>query len=147
MVRLAATGIFDRHSSLKIITHHLGGMIPLFANRVVVGFPHIVQGTPDARHLELRKSLKRPFAEYLRMFYGDTVVTGCDAAFRCGLEYFGEEHVVFATDTPFSPPSVTIEMMARIALDPVARTRICSENAETLLKRNLGYAPRRASAA
>jgi aminocarboxymuconate-semialdehyde decarboxylase len=121
-------------------------MIPLFANRVVVGFPHIVQGTPDARHLDLRKTLKRPFAEYLRMFYGDTVVTGSDAAFRCGLEYFGDEHVLFATDTPFSPPSVTIEMMARIALDPASRARICSENAERLLKRDLGYL-RRATAA
>ena len=37
------------------------------------------------------------------MFYGDTVLGGSIAALRCGLDFFGAEHVVFASDCPFDP--------------------------------------------
>ncbi len=38
---------------------------------------------------------KRP-VDYFRMFYGDTVVGGADAALQCGLSFFGADHVLFA---------------------------------------------------
>jgi aminocarboxymuconate-semialdehyde decarboxylase len=41
--------------------------------------------------------------EYFKMFYGDTVLGGSSSALRCGLDFFGPEHVVFASDCPFDP--------------------------------------------
>jgi len=37
MSRLVLSGIFDRHPKIKIITHHLGGMIPYFDKRIEEG--------------------------------------------------------------------------------------------------------------
>src|SRR6478609_7890034 len=37
MVRLVFWGLFDRYPKLKIITHHLGGMIPTFDGRIGPG--------------------------------------------------------------------------------------------------------------
>ena len=34
MSRLVFSGLFDRHPAIKIITHHLGGMIPYYDGRV-----------------------------------------------------------------------------------------------------------------
>jgi len=45
---------------------------------------------------------KKPI-EYFRMFYGDTVLGGSASALRCGLDFFGADRVVFASDCPFDP--------------------------------------------
>jgi aminocarboxymuconate-semialdehyde decarboxylase len=37
------------------------------------------------------------------MFYGDTVLGGSSSALRCGLDFFGADKVVFASDCPFDP--------------------------------------------
>src|SRR4029434_980871 len=38
MTRLIFSGIFDELPTLKIITHHMGGMIPYFAGKIKLGF-------------------------------------------------------------------------------------------------------------
>ncbi|HUF82872.1 MAG TPA: amidohydrolase family protein, partial [Burkholderiales bacterium] len=43
--------------------------------------------------------------DYVKKFYGDTVVGGAPAALRCGLDFFGPDHVVFASDFPYGPES------------------------------------------
>jgi aminocarboxymuconate-semialdehyde decarboxylase len=45
---------------------------------------------------------KKPI-EYFKMFYADTVLGGSDSALRCGLDFFGADKVVFASDCPFDP--------------------------------------------
>ena len=35
------------------------------------------------------------------MFYADTALSGSASATRCGLDYFGDRQVVFASDFPF----------------------------------------------
>jgi uncharacterized protein len=37
------------------------------------------------------------------MFYADTVLGGSASALRCGLDFFGADKVVFASDCPFDP--------------------------------------------
>ena len=37
------------------------------------------------------------------MFYADTATNGSAAAATCGLEFFGADHSLFATDAPFDP--------------------------------------------
>jgi uncharacterized protein len=41
MTRLIFSGIFDELPTLKIISHHMGGMIPYFAGKIKLGFKQI----------------------------------------------------------------------------------------------------------
>ena len=45
MVRMVFAGLLDRYPKLKIITHHLGGMIPFFDGRVGPGLKVLGQRT------------------------------------------------------------------------------------------------------
>src|SRR5204862_249248 len=59
----------------------------------------------DPRYATVRERMRqrsiRPI-DYFRKFYADTAVCSA-AALRCGLDFFGADHVVFATDFPFGP--------------------------------------------
>jgi aminocarboxymuconate-semialdehyde decarboxylase len=57
----------------------------------------------DGNEADVLKRLSKPPIEYFKMFYGDTVLGGSTAALRCGLDFFGVDHVVFASDCPFDP--------------------------------------------
>ena len=51
-------------------------------------------------------SARRPDADeapldYYRMFYCDTAIQGNTPALMCAYEFFGADHMVFATDTPY----------------------------------------------
>ena len=57
--------------------------------------------TSDEDYEGLRKSLKkRPF-DYFKDFYADTAIEGVRAPMVCGIEFFGADHVLFASDCPF----------------------------------------------
>jgi len=43
----------------------------------------------------LKRMAKRP-VDYFRMFYADTSVNGSASATRCGLDFFGADHVLSA---------------------------------------------------
>ena len=68
------------------------------------------------------------------MFYGDTAMFGGFLGTKCGLEYFGADHVVFATDMPFGPVRETFEVIDRLELAAVFRDRTSTENAARLMK-------------
>jgi predicted TIM-barrel fold metal-dependent hydrolase len=76
MVRMVFCGLFDRHPNLKIITHHLGGMIPYYDGRVGPGLQVLGARTSDEDYSKVLPSLKRPHLDYLRDFYGDTAMFG-----------------------------------------------------------------------
>jgi aminocarboxymuconate-semialdehyde decarboxylase len=138
MVRLAFCGLLDRYPRLKIITHHLGGMIPYYDGRVGPGLEVLGSRTSDEDYSKILPSLKRPHLDYMRDFYGDTALFGGGIhAVRCGLEFFGAEHVVFATDTPLGPIAPTIEVVKRLEIAEADRRKIFAGNAERLLKRKL----------
>jgi aminocarboxymuconate-semialdehyde decarboxylase len=86
---------------------------------------------------------KRP-VDYFHEFYADTALFGAAAATRCGLEFFGVDRVVFATDMPFDPsPGLyareTIRIVDGLDITADERDRIYRRNALTLLKLDGGY--------
>src|SRR5262249_30429971 len=92
--------------------------------------------TTDEDYSKILPSLKRPHLDYMRDFYGDTALFGGGIhAVRCGLEFFGAEHVVFATDTPLGPIAPTIDVINRLDIADGDRRKIFAGNAERLLKR------------
>ena len=134
MIRLAFCGLFDRHPKLKIITHHLGGMIPFYDGRVGPGLRVLGARTSDEDYSKVLPSLKRPHLDYMRDYYADTAMFGGGAhALRCGLEFFGAEHVVFATDAPLGPIGPTLKAIEQLQLAPDAQQKLFCGNAEKLL--------------
>ncbi len=101
MTRLIFSGIFDAHPRLKIITHHSGGMIPFFSGKIKLGFAQIFFGTRDENPIAKKRGLKRPPLDYFKMLYADTAVNGELDSLKCGHAFFGNAHMVLATDAPF----------------------------------------------
>jgi uncharacterized protein len=138
MVRMVFCGLFDRYPELKIVTHHLGGMIPYYDGRVGPGLDVLGSRTSDEDYSNVLTSLKRPHLDYMHDFYGDTALFGGGVhAVRCGLDFFGADHVVFATDTPLGPIAPTIKTVKRLEIADSDRRKIFVGNAERLLNRKL----------
>ena len=55
----------------------------------------------------------------------------------CGLEFFGGDHVVFATDAPLGPIAKTLAVIDDLGLDPAMRSKIMVSNAERLMNLRL----------
>jgi uncharacterized protein len=138
VTRLIYSGLFDELPNAKIITHHMGGMIPYFAGRIALGFRQIFFGTPERN--PGAEALKRSPAEYFKMLYADTALNGDAPATRCGHEYFGTTHCLFASDAPFGPEqgrgliAKTIAAVEALDIDAPAREMIFSGNARSLLR-------------
>ncbi len=137
MSRLVFAGLFDRHPGLKIITHHCGGMIPYFDGRVGPGLDVLGARTTGEDYSKVLPALKRPHFEYFKEFYGDTAMFGGKYGIPCGLDFFGADHIVFATDTPLGPIAPTIAVIDGLDIDDAARRKIYVGNAEKLVKRKL----------
>lgn len=143
MARLLFSGLFDRHPNLKIITHHLGGMVPHFEGRVAGGLDQLGRRTDDPDDAAARSRLKQRPVDYFRMFYGDTALFGPAHAVKCGLEFFGSEHVLFGTDMPFDPEGGpgfvrdTINAINTIDVPDSVRQQIYEGNAKRMLRLNV----------
>ncbi|MFB3885985.1 MAG: amidohydrolase family protein [Thermodesulfobacteriota bacterium] len=140
MAHLVFAGLFDRHPDIKIITHHLGGMIPYFEGRVGPGWDQLGTRTSDEDYtLLLKKLTKRPL-DYFRLFYADTAVFGAREATICGLKFFGADRVLFGSDMPFDPEKGsayirwTIEIIDSLKIKKSERKAIYEGNAKRLLK-------------
>ena len=77
--------------------------------------------------------------DYFHKFYADTALFGSLAATRCGLEFFGADQVLFASDSPFEPqPGLyireTIRVVQALEISSLEREQICYRNAARLLK-------------
>jgi aminocarboxymuconate-semialdehyde decarboxylase len=102
MARLIYSGLFDRHPGMKIVTHHMGGMIPFFANKIGLGFEQLFENDPDRNPLALRAGLRKAQPlDYFRLLYADTALNGSTASTACGHAFFTTAHSLFATDAPF----------------------------------------------
>jgi len=129
IMRLLMSGTMERHNTLKIVTHHLGGgMFPFYSNRFNIKFPN------------LRKQMKKPLSESLERIYADTAVDGTAAALPCGHAFFGTDRMLFGTDFPFSPEDGEVYLRENLAivkemdLPEQDKAKILGGNAQRLLK-------------
>ena len=143
LARLVFSGIMDRYPDLKVIAHHLGGVIPYLEGRVGHSWDQLGARTSDEDYASLLKRLKKRPYDYFKDFYGDTAVEGARAATVCGLDFFGAGHVLFASDCPFDKEKgpgyirSTIAVLDSLGLSAADRESICHRNAE----RMFGLAP------
>jgi aminocarboxymuconate-semialdehyde decarboxylase len=143
MSRILFAGYFDRFPDLKIITHHMGGMIPYFAGRVGPGLDQLGARTEDENLALVSRKLKKRPIEYFKMFYADTALFGAQEAMNCGLSFFGADRTLFASDSPFDPEKgpgfirETIHCLEEMELSAEDRKKIYEGNARRLLRLKL----------
>ena len=140
MTRLIYSGLFDELPSLKIISHHMGGMIPYFPGKINLGFRQIFFGSREINPLAQERGLKKRPIEYYKMLYADTALGGEAAPTRCGHAFFGSAHCLFATDAPFDAEqgrgliADTIRGVGQLDLPKPDLERIFAGNARALLR-------------
>lgn len=137
MARMVFSRFFERLPNLKIITHHLGAMIPFFEGRVGPGWDELGNrtGGPEGDELvKLREALEKRPIDYFKMFYGDTAVSASASAIRCGYDFFGPEHTLFGTDCPFDPEGGT--MWIRDTIAAIAKLDFTEEQLAKLYAKN-----------
>jgi aminocarboxymuconate-semialdehyde decarboxylase len=128
--RLIFSGTLEKYPSLKIVTHHLGAMLPFFDRRL------------EIESLDIPVKLPKPLSEYFKMIYGDTSIEGSVSALTCGYSFFGPDRIVFGTDYPFGPETgelrvrVNLNAIKSMDISEVDRTKILEGNAKKILKIN-----------
>jgi predicted TIM-barrel fold metal-dependent hydrolase len=139
MTRLIYSGIFDELPALKIVSHHMGGMIPYFSGKIQLGFRQIFFGAPDCNPVAAEAGLKRPPVEYFKMLYADTAL-GEVAPTRCGHAFFGTPRCLFASDAPFDSEKgrgllrKSIAAVEALEIPQAEKDAIFAGNARKLLK-------------
>ena len=77
------------------------------------------------------------------MFYADTATFGSRAAMECGLDFFGVDKVLFASDSPFDPEKgpgyirETIRCIEELPISAADRFKIYEGNARKMLRLKL----------
>lgn len=142
MARLVFSGIFEEFPSLKILTHHCGALIPMLEGRIENGLKMYGSRTaPELRDKLTKTKLKDDPVRAFRKFYVDTATCNSASAIRCGLDFYGPDHVLFATDMPFDPEDGEyieggIKNIESLNLTSEEKEKIYHSNAETFF--NLG---------
>ena len=131
---------FERHPDIKIITHHMGAMIPYLEGRIGSGWSdQLGSRTADEDDARPASSAARRPVDYFQMFYADTALSGSAHGIRCGLEFFGADHVLFGTDCPFDPEGgpmyirETIRVIDELDLDEVTQKLLYEDNIRRLI--------------
>ncbi len=97
MTRLVFSGVLEKFSSLKIITHHSGAMVPFFSERIKCAYDL----TEERLKEPIRQNISKNPIEYYHLFYADTALSGSISALKCAYDFFGPDHMLFGTDMPF----------------------------------------------
>ena len=84
---IVAAKYFRQYPGLKIIVHHAGAMVPFFSQRI--------------KYIQSAEN----YADF-KKFYVDTAILGNPQALDLAVDFFGSEHVLFGTDSPFGIPPV-----------------------------------------
>jgi len=125
--------------------HHayLGAMVPIWRRAwVSASTIRIARRRRAALRRDHRQHEKAGTASgrLLQEFFGDTAINGSRAGTRCGIEFFGCEHVLFGTDCPFDPQGGPlfirdiIKVLDELEISADDRRKIYELNAKQLLR-------------
>lgn len=102
--RLAYSGLFQRCPKLRVVLHHAGGMLPMEAGRLDNGLKlYGTRSAADKQYLTASPIRERNQGQEFRKFIADCATFGSPSAIRAGVDFFGVENMVFASDMPFDP--------------------------------------------
>jgi len=137
MTRLVFSGILEKYPNLKVVTHHCGGMVPYYEQRILQHYGQR-ERTGTAPFL---KELPKSALEYYRMFYADTAIHGNTPALMLAYHFFGADHIVLGADMPlgdhyfgFRSYRQTINAIEAMDITDAEKKKIFADNALNLLR-------------
>lgn len=122
ILRLIFSGVLERHSALKVIHTHAGGLLPYQAGRIdknvyrsseITGLPHAP-------------------SDYMKRIFVDTVAPQ-ELTIRTALEFYGSGNVLYGTDYPCWSPAKAIQVIDDAHLGAAERESVLRRNAESVL--------------
>jgi aminocarboxymuconate-semialdehyde decarboxylase len=137
MAHLVFSGTLEKYPNLKFVTHHGGGMVPYFAERLRE-FAHMpeLKGTKEDKVHLLRDAV-----DYFKMFYADTAIHGNAPALMCAYNFFGADKLLFGADMPLGDTErghrnyrQTINAISLMDITETERRKIYEDNARTLMR-------------
>jgi len=108
----------ERHPELKVYVSHTAGALPY----------------QSARIDKNGKGAKLPLlpSSYIKRMYTDTVTPHAEGM-SFAIEYFGIDHVMYASDFPCWDPAEAIRLLHEVGLSDVDMAKILSGNARRIL--------------
>ncbi len=139
MTRIVFSGLFERFPELKLVTHHGGGMVSFFEQRIVQHYGQL--GSKYHDYGDYLQGLKKPPIEYYKMFYNDTAIHGNTPALMLAYSFWGAEHLLFGADMPLGDAtfgmrsySQTISAIEAMDIPDAEKQMIFAGNVTTLLR-------------
>jgi aminocarboxymuconate-semialdehyde decarboxylase len=114
-LRLVLSGIMERHPKLKVYVSHTAGAVPYQAAR-------LDKNGKGAK-------LPLPPSSYLKRMNTDTV-TPFAAGMKFAIEYFGVDHIMYASDFPCWDPVEALGLLEGLGLSDADMTKLLRDNAK-----------------
>jgi predicted TIM-barrel fold metal-dependent hydrolase len=120
VLRLIATGVFDRHPGLRLIVGHCGEMVPFMLDRI------------DTM-LSAKTMALKPSEYFLRNIWVTTSGLFSLPPVLCTIQVLGVDRVLFSVDYPFGDNAAGRVLLDALPLAPADKARIAGGNAEQVL--------------
>jgi aminocarboxymuconate-semialdehyde decarboxylase len=140
MMRIVVADVFKKNPGIKIIVHQRGHLIPLYKDRIKMhfrtfqGINQPPLGTPP--NFDIDDTM-----EQLKQFYVDAICMGEDTDLLTrSVNFFGADHVMYATDTPYSPnggrytAEMTSNSISKLQVSNTDLQNIFAGNIQKLMK-------------
>jgi predicted TIM-barrel fold metal-dependent hydrolase len=122
ILRLAATGVFDRHPKLQFVVGHMGENLPFSLMRADT---ILTRANPD------RPSVAQAIREHVHLTICGYTTT---PPMLCALQVFGADRIMFSSDYPFGDPVQHARFLAEAPISPADRGKIAYRNAQLLFR-------------
>ncbi len=120
VLRMIATGVFDRHPALRLIIGHCGEMLPFMLARI------------DAM-LRLDSLALAPSGYFARNIWVTTSGLFSIPPVMCTVQVLGVDRVLFSVDYPFGSNAAGRALLDTLPLSPEDKAKIAGGNTERVL--------------
>jgi uncharacterized protein len=120
VLRMIATGVFDRHRGLRMIVGHCGEMLPFMLARI-------------DQMLRVDGLARRPSEYFLHNIWVTTSGLFSIPPVMCTVQVLGVDRVLFSVDYPFGSNAAGRALLDTLPVSPADRAKIAGGNAERVL--------------
>jgi len=120
VLRMIATGVFDRHPGLRLVIGHCGEMLPFMLARI-------------DQMLRLDSLAVAPSEYFARHVWVTTSGLFSIPPVMCTVQVLGIDRVLFSVDYPFGSNAAGRALLDTLPLSPADKAKLAGGNAECLL--------------